>query len=78
MAAYYRGRIEAFSTKIGLSIGAVMGSSSLRDELLEFRRPNGSRSCGRSLEDEMATSPSFALGSINHIVVVKLAAAINP
>ncbi len=25
MAAYYRGRTEAFSTKIGLSIGAVMG-----------------------------------------------------
>jgi hypothetical protein len=47
MAAYYRGRTEAFSTKIGLSIGAVMGSSSLRDELLEFRRRNGSRSCGR-------------------------------
>jgi hypothetical protein len=33
MAAYYRGRTEVFSTKIGLSIGAVMGSSSLRDEL---------------------------------------------
>ncbi len=25
MAAYYRGRTEAFSTKIGLSIGAVTG-----------------------------------------------------
>ena len=33
MAAYYRGRTEAFNTKIGLSIGAVTLSSSLRDEL---------------------------------------------
>jgi len=33
MAAYYRGRTEAFSTKISLSIGAVMGCCSLCDEL---------------------------------------------
>jgi hypothetical protein len=38
MAAYYRGRTEAFSTKIGLSIGAVTLSFSLRDELTNFRR----------------------------------------
>ena len=33
---YYRGRTEAFSTKIGLSIGAVTGSFSLRDELTDL------------------------------------------
>jgi hypothetical protein len=31
--SYYRGRTEARSTKISLSICAVTGSSSLRDEL---------------------------------------------
>jgi hypothetical protein len=31
-------RIDAFTTKIGLSSGAVIGLSSLRDELPEFRR----------------------------------------
>jgi len=30
-------RIDAFTTKIGLSSGAVIGLSSLRDELPEFR-----------------------------------------
>ena len=34
MAAYYRGRTEAFSTKIGLSIGAVMGFG-------DYARPPG-------------------------------------
>jgi hypothetical protein len=43
MAAYYRGRTEAFSTKIGLSIGAVIGSSSLRDELPNFARRENDR-----------------------------------
>jgi hypothetical protein len=30
--------METFSTKIGLSIGAVIGFSSLRDELPNLRR----------------------------------------
>jgi hypothetical protein len=38
---YYRGSIEVFNTKIGLSSGAVIGLSSLRDELtgLEAQPP---------------------------------------
>jgi hypothetical protein len=36
MAAYYRGRTEAFNTKIGLSIGAVTVCCSLCDELPDF------------------------------------------
>src|SRR5439155_8445518 len=38
MYSHYPDRTEAFSIKTGLSICAVMGFSSLRDELPEFRR----------------------------------------
>jgi hypothetical protein len=36
--SYYLGRTEAFSTKIGLSSGAVTVCCSLCDELPEFSR----------------------------------------
>jgi hypothetical protein len=36
--ASHRGRTEALNTKIGLSFGTLIGLSSLRDELPEFRR----------------------------------------
>jgi hypothetical protein len=36
--SYYRGRTETLNIKMGLSIGAVTMSSSLRDELPNFAR----------------------------------------
>jgi hypothetical protein len=41
--SYHPGRTETLSTKIGLSIGAVMGFSSLRDELPNFARSENDR-----------------------------------
>ena len=46
----YRGPTKAFNTKIGLSICAVIGFSSLRDELPEFRR-NALEMIGSLLEN---------------------------
>ena len=48
MAAYYRGRTEAFNTKIGLSIGAVTVCCSLCDELPDFGHSENDR---RPLDD---------------------------
>ena len=51
--SYYRGRTEAFNTKIGLSGGAVTGWSFLCDELPDFGRSENDRqpfrSCSRLL-----------------------------
>jgi hypothetical protein len=39
----YRGLTATLNTKIGLSIGAAIGSSSLRDELPNFARGENDR-----------------------------------
>jgi Magnesium chelatase, subunit ChlI len=73
--AYYRGRTDAFNTKIGLSSGAVTGCCSLTNCLNSGA--TCSRSCAKPLEDGNITV-SRALGSINYPAAVMLVAAMNP